>query len=255
MSNLSIAYIFQQQQLLVDDNFQLPQVEKLKNDLVLSDDQQVIARDLLDNQIIPVGYQLMPIRQLLQYWSYQQFEEASRAVQLLEWRRNHQFCGHCGEKTQQSTDQFAMMCPRCGYNQYPRINPCIITIITRDDEILLARTTRNKTMYSLIAGFVEVGETLEQAVRRETFEEVGLQIKNIQYLASQPWPFPSNLMVAFKAEYHSGEIKLQEKEISDAQFFKFDQLSEIPFKGSIAYAMIMHIVYGTQVADDTHEWL
>ncbi|MCH7312022.1 NAD(+) diphosphatase [Acinetobacter sp. ANC 4805] len=256
MSDLSIAYIFQQQQLLVDDDFQLLQVEKLKNDLVLSTDQQVIARDLLHNEIIPIGYQLVPIRQLLQYWNHQQFEEASRAVQLLEWRRNHQFCGRCGVKTQQSIDQFAMMCPSCGYNQYPRVNPCVITIITRnDDEILLARTTRNKTMYSLIAGFVEVGETLEQAVRRETLEEVGLHIKNIQYLASQPWPFPSNLMVAFKAEYHSGEIELQEKEISDAQFFKFDQLPEIPFKGSIAYAMIMHIIYGIQVADDTYEWL
>ena len=138
MSDLSIAYIFQQQQLLVDDDFQLPQVEKLKNDLVLSTDHQVIARDLLHNEIIPVGYQLVPIRQLLQYWNHQQFEEASRAVQLLEWRRNHQFCGRCGVKTQQSIDQFAMMCPSCGYNQYPRVNPCVITIITRnDDEILL----------------------------------------------------------------------------------------------------------------------
>lgn len=256
MSNLSIAYIFQQQQLLVDERFQLPRVEKLHSDLVLSEDEQVVARDLLPNENIPVGYQLVPIRQLLQYWNHQQFEQASRAVQLLEWRRNHQFCGRCGDKTQQSIDQFAMMCPSCGYNQYPRVNPCVITIITRgDDEILLARTTRNKTMYSLIAGFVEVGETLEEAARRETLEEVGLNIKNIQYLASQPWPFPSNLMVAFKAEYHSGEIKIQEKEISDAQFFKFDQLPEIPFKGSIAYAMIMHVMHGTPVADDTSEWL
>lgn len=88
-------------------------------------------------------------------------------------------------------------------------------------------------MYSLIAAFVEVGETLEEAVRRETLEEVSIQLKDIQYMASQPWPFPSNLMLAFKAEYQAGEIKIQEKELSDAQFFKFDQLPEIPFKGSI----------------------
>ena len=150
-----------------------------------------------------------------------------------------------------------MACQSGGYNRYRGVNPVVITIITRGQkEILLAKNARNKTqMYSLIAGFVEVGETLEEAVRRETLEEVGLQIKNIQYLASQPWPFPSNLMIAFKAEYQGGEIQIQENELSDAQFFKFDQLPEIPFKGSIAYAMIQHVIHGTPVADDSKEWL
>jgi len=97
-------------------------------------------------------------------------------------------------------------------------------------------------MYGLIAGFVEVGETLEEAVQREAFEEVGLKLKNIRYMSSQPWPFPSNLMIAFHAEYDSGDIQLQVEEISEAQFFKFDQLPEIPFKGSIAHAMITQIV-------------
>ena len=99
-------------------------------------------------------------------------------------------------------------------------------------------------MYGLIAGFVEVGETLEQAVERETLEEVGVKVKNIRYISSQPWPFPSNLMIAFHAEYDSGEIKIQEDEIYDAAFFKFDQLPEIPFKGSVAHAMIMNIIHG-----------
>ncbi|WP_406612296.1 NAD(+) diphosphatase [Acinetobacter schindleri] len=258
MSKLSLAYIFQQQQLLVDENLQLPQVEALASDIQLGTGDQVIARDLLPEEPIPLGLQLVPIRQLLQYWNVRQFEQASRAVQLLEWRRNHRFCSHCGTPTEAHAVEYAMVCPVCHYRQYPRVQPCVITVITRgEDEILLAKNARNKTsqMYGLIAGFVEVGETLEEAVRRETEEEVGIKVKNIQYLASQPWPFPSNLMIAFKAEYASGEIKLQEEEISDAQFFKLDTLPEIPFKGSIAHSMIMHITQGTPVADDTQAWL
>ncbi|ANF81423.1 NADH pyrophosphatase [Acinetobacter sp. NCu2D-2] len=258
MSNLSLAYIFQQQQLLVDQDFQLPRVESLASDLQVSSGDQVIARDLLPNEPIPEGLQLVPIRQLLQYWTTSQFEQASRAIQLLEWRRNHRFCSHCGTPTQPHATEHAMVCPACHYRQYPRVQPCVITVITRgEDEILLAKNARNKTsqMYGLIAGFVEVGETLEEAVRRETEEEVGLKLKNIQYLASQPWPFPSNLMIAFKAEYAGGDLKLQEEEISDAAFFKFDQLPEIPFKGSIAHAMIMHVTQGQPVADDTKAWL
>ncbi|MEO4183423.1 NAD(+) diphosphatase [Acinetobacter pittii] len=243
MSELSLAYIFHHQQLLVDQNLQLPKVEKLASDLLFSHDEQVIARDLLAEEPIPEGLQLVPIRQLITSWSKEQFLQASRAVQLLEWRRNHKFCSHCGHPTEVHPTEYAMVCPSCRYHQYPRVNPCIITVITRgNDEILLAKSVHNKTnMYGLIAGFVEVGETLEEAVQREAFEEVGLKLKNIQYMSSQPWPFPSNLMVAFRAEYESGEIKLQEEEIADAQFFKIDQLPEIPFKGSIAHSMIMQI--------------
>lgn len=243
MSELSLAYIFHHQQLLVDQNLQLPKVEKLASDLLFTHDEQVIARDLLAEEPIPEGLQLVPIRQLITSWSKEQFLQASRAVQLLEWRRNHKFCSHCGHPTEVHPTEYAMVCPSCRYHQYPRVNPCIITVITRgDDEILLAKSVHNKTnMYGLIAGFVEVGETLEEAVQREAFEEVGLRLKNVQYMSSQPWPFPSNLMVAFRAEYESGEIKLQEEEIADAQFFKIDQLPEIPFKGSIAHTMIMQI--------------
>jgi NAD+ diphosphatase len=257
MSIHSKAYIFREQKLLVDEYFQLPQVERLQHDLNLLENGKIIARDLKQDEPVPEGYQLIPIRQLVQVWNQIEFAEASRAVQLLEWYRNHRFCSKCGHATFQHPSQYVMCCPSCGYNQYPRVNPCVITIITRgENEILLAKNARNKSqMYSLIAGFVEVGETLEEAVRRETLEEVGLQIRNIQYLASQPWPFPSNLMMAFKAEYHAGEIQIQKDELSDAQFFKFDQLPEIPFKGSIAYAMINHVINGTPVADDTKEWL
>ncbi len=246
MSELSLAYIFHEQKLLVDEQFQLPRVERLEDDLPFVAGDQVIARDLLDTEIIPEGLQLVPIRQLVTIWDRNQFEQASRAVQLLEWRRNHKFCSHCGHPTEVHPVQYAMVCPVCEYSQYPRIQPCVITIITKgDDEILLAQSIRNKgKMYGLIAGFVEVGETLEQAVERETLEEVGVKVRNIRYISSQPWPFPSNLMIAFQAEYESGEIQLQEDEIHDAGFFKFDQLPEIPFKGSVAHAMIMHVIHG-----------
>ncbi|WP_038342204.1 NAD(+) diphosphatase [Acinetobacter sp. A47] len=243
MTQLSLAYIFQHQKLLVDENFQLPKVEKLASDLPVHQDDHVIARDLLEHEAIPEGYQLVPIRELIQRWSGSDFLQASRAVQLLEWRRNHKFCSHCGHATEVHAKEYAMVCPACGYHQYPRVQPCIITIITKgDDEVLLAKSAHNKSnMYGLIAGFVEVGETLEEAVQREAFEEVGLKLKNIRYMSSQPWPFPSNLMIAFHAEYESGDIRLQLEEISDAQFFKFDQLPEIPFKGSIAHNMIMQM--------------
>ena len=251
MSELSLAYIFHRQQLLVDVNFQLPQVEKIASDLIFNAGDQVIARDLRADESIPEGFQLVSIRQLISQWTKSQFESASRAVQLLEWRRNHKFCSHCGHTTEIHPTEYAMVCPACNYHQYPRVQPCIITVITRgDDEVLLAKNAKNTSnMYGLIAGFVEVGETLEEAVQRETLEEVGIKVKNVQYLASQSWPFPSNLMLAFKAEYESGDIVLQEEEISDAEFFKFDQLPEIPFAGSIAHAMIQHVIHGNQMPD------
>lgn len=251
MTELSLAYIFKQQQLLVDEHFQLPRVERLDSDLSFHSGDHVIARDLHIEEAIPEGYQLVPIRQLISQWSRVQFEQASRAVQLLEWRRNHKFCSHCGTETQAHASEYAMICPACNYHQYPRVQPCVITVITRgNDEILLAKNAKNQSkMYGLIAGFVEVGETLEEAVERETMEEIGLKLTNIQYLSSQPWPFPSNLMIAFKAEYASGDIVLQEDEISDAQFFKFDTLPEIPFAGSIAHAMIQHVIHNTSIRD------
>lgn len=251
MTQLSLAYIFQHQKLLVDQNLELPRVEKLASDLPIHHNDHVIARDLLDDEIIPEGYQLVPIRELIQSWPTTAFLQASRAVQLLEWRRNHKFCSHCGHHTEIHPKEYAMVCPACGYHQYPRVQPCVITIITKGkDEVLLAKSAHKHygNMYGLIAGFVEVGETLEEAVQRETLEEVGLKLKNIRYMSSQPWPFPSNLMIAFHAEYDSGEIELQIEEISDAQFFKFDQLPEIPFKGSIAHAMISEIIESKEKA-------
>lgn len=239
-----LAYLFCEHALVVNQDLELPIIDAIQDDLFVDQSEiRVIVRDIEQDTPLPAHYQLVPIRELLMHWSKQQFEQASKAKQLLEWRRNHRFCSHCGSATAAHAKEHAMVCTQCNYYQYPRVQPCIITIIKHQDKILLAKAKRNTTnMYGLIAGFVEVGETLEQAVQRETLEEVGLTLKNIQYISSQPWPFPSNLMIAFQADYDSGEIVLQEDEIADAQFFAIDQLPKIPIPGSIAYDMIQYTI-------------
>ena len=132
-----------------------------------------------------------------------------------------------------------MKCPNCGELLFPRIDPCIIVLVRKGDKILLARhTQRNQDIYACLAGYVEAGETIENAVRREIFEETGIKVKNIQYRGSQSWPFPRQLMLAFYADYESGEIKVQEEEIEDAKWFDINDLPATPAPGSIAYKLI-----------------
>jgi NAD+ diphosphatase len=157
------------------------------------------------------------------------FNLISRARQLLNWDKNSQFCGHCGQKNQLSADELAKICSACKALTFPQISPAMLVLIWRDDEILLARSPHFMPgIYSILAGFVEVGETLEQTVVREVQEEVGLLIKNLQYFGSQSWPFPSNLMLGFIAEYDSGEIQFDPSELEDAQWFSLNKLPELP---------------------------
>ena len=133
----------------------------------------------------------------------------------------------------------AQVCPACGRLHYPHIEPCIITLISRGEELLLLRNARDtQGIYACLAGFVEAGETLEQALRREVREETGLEVQNIRYVGSQSWPFPDQLMVAYYAEYKSGEIRIQESEIADARWFRRDALPPLPKPGSIARRLI-----------------
>lgn len=240
------AYIFKDHQLIVDDQLSLPWVDFHQSDVVVKQQAGycIVVREFTEQIVIPDGFQLTPVRQLVSRWTNSDFEQASRAMQLLEWKKNHQFCSRCGQKNQSHNTELCMVCPSCCYTQYPRIQPCVIVAIIKDNQqILLARSAQRPTpMFSLIAGFVEVGETLEQAVAREVMEEVGLSVKNIQYMNSQPWPFPSNLMLGFKADYAGGDLVLQEDEIAEANFFNFDQLPHLPFKGSIAAWMIDQII-------------
>jgi len=167
------------------------------------------------------------------------FSQAGRAMQLIRWDHAHQFCSRCGSRADSRTEDGAQICPGCGYLSYPRISPAVIVAVLKGNRILLAHNNRfPKNRYSVIAGYVEPGETLEACVQREIREEVGIQVKNIRYFGSQPWPFTSSLMVAFTAEHAQGDIAVDDSEISDAAWFPADSLPDIPDKVSIARRLI-----------------
>lgn len=167
------------------------------------------------------------------------FAMASRALQILQWENSHVFCSRCGARTEDHPRDFAKVCPACGYTQYPRISPCIIVLVTRGDHVLLACGANfSRPMYSTLAGFIEPGETIEQAVHREVWEETGILIGALKYRSSQPWPFPHSLMIGFHAEYAGGEIEVDPEEISDAGWYPISQLPPIPPRGSISRRLI-----------------
>lgn len=169
---------------------------------------------------------------------------AGRAVQTVAWARTHQFCGRCSTPTEPSEGERALKCPACGLISYPRVAPAMITLITRgepgaDQEALLARGAQfPMPMYSCLAGFVEPGEDLEGAVVREVKEEVGIDVDDVRYVGSQPWPFPHSLMVGFRVNYVGGDIVCQEDEILDANWYRKDDLPMIPPELSIAGKII-----------------
>ncbi len=164
---------------------------------------------------------------------------AGRAIQLSEWDRSHRFCGACGTPTERAEKERARRCGACGLTAYPRISPAMMCLVTRGNEILLARNVNFPPgRYSALAGFLEAGESAEDAVHREVREEVGIEVKDLRYFASQSWPFPHSLMIAFSAEYASGELRPDTSEIADAQWFTQSSLPQLPPQVSIARALI-----------------
>lgn len=189
-----------------------------------------------DDQWLMVG-----LRASFDYVTLAEYKAAGKAFQILWWDRHSRFCPVCGTPTRQQAP-IMKRCPACGYEIYPPISTAIIVLVRRGtDEILLvhARNFRG-TFYGLVAGFLEPGETLEQCVEREVREETGLKICNIRYFDSQPWPYPSGLMVGFTADYAGGNIKLQDEELSAGAFYHRDHLPELPQKLSIARRLIDH---------------
>lgn len=188
---------------------------------------------------IPDAYYLQDLRRLAAEVDAHLFMLAGRARQILDWDHDYQYCSRCGTATQHHPTQRAKICPRCSHTQYPVISPCVIVLVTRGYEVLLARSPRFAPgMYSTLAGFVEVGETLEMAVHREVFEETGIRVTNLRYLDSQPWPFPHSLMIGFHADYAGGEIRVDGDEIEHADWWAINALPKIPPHGSISRFLI-----------------
>jgi len=251
-------YLYQGDRLIVDERSGAPVIptaaalealglvaERTEYLGVLSDAQNIhcFSGTMPEDLLLPAGFAAHDLRSLFGQFSDFEIGLAGRAKQIAHWDRDHQFCGRCGAATETLTEDRSRRCPHCGLTSYPRISPAIIVAVTRHDagehRILLARNHRFPAgRYSVIAGFVEAGETLEECVRREVGEETGVLVDSIRYFGSQPWPFPNSLMIGFTAEYAGGEIILGDGEIADAQWFAPDALPQLPPRISIARQMI-----------------
>lgn len=188
---------------------------------------------------VPEGYAVAGLRDWLGRVEPTLFYLAGRAHQIIDWHNEHQFCGRCGERMGDHPVDRAKLCPNCRLVNYPKLAPSIIVLITRGEQMLLARNANwPSNMFSTLAGFVEPGESIEQTVHREVLEEVGLSVGNLSYLGSQSWPFPNSLMLGFHARYVSGEIDCRDEEIAEARWFEVDDLPNVPPKSAISRWLI-----------------
>ena len=192
-----------------------------------------------DEAAAPAGWLWHETRMLISVLNPAQMHAVSTARQLHWWQKRNMFCGQCGSPTEEVLSERARKCPRCQTVYFPSSSPAVIVAVERDNQILLAHNSHFAPgLFSLIAGFVDPGETLEQAAAREVREEVGLEISGLRYLTSQPWPFPNSLMLGFRANYASGEIHEDGKEIERAGWYSRDNLPDVPRKGTVARRMI-----------------
>jgi NAD+ diphosphatase len=247
----ALWFIFRGSRLLVrlkDESADLPasaNLEKLNLSLIrkqyLGSQEGIhcFTAEVSEESEKPEGWSFQGLRRLYSRMDERFFGIAGRAVQLVDWDRTNQYCGRCGAPNRNHPKERAKECTSCGLIRYPRISPAIIVLVRNNHQLLLARAHRHPPgFYSVLAGFVEPGETLEGAVAREIREEVGVEVKNVQYFGSQPWPFPNSLMVAFICDYAGGEIVVEEDELEDAGWYETNSLPPIPPKISIARQLI-----------------
>jgi NAD+ diphosphatase len=243
----ALWFVFRESRLLVGDGtMRLPGTEEAlgraqgaRHFLGRLDDREVYAAESDDAPAAP-GYRFSDLRSLFSRLDDVRYALAGRALQVVDFDRTHRYCGRCGTATRMRDHERGRECPACGLVAYPRLAPAVMALVRRlPDELLLARSHRFPPgMYSALAGFVEPGETLEQCLVREVEEEVGVRIANIRYFASQPWPFPHSLMIAFVADWAGGEIRVDPNEIEDARWCTLAGLPQLPQPISIARRLI-----------------
>lgn len=215
------------------------------------DGRHLFAVALATGTEAPPGMYFADLRQLLAAPDPLLFALGGRARQVLDWAADHRYCSRCGAATRAHAADRATVCTACGYTQYPRLAPCVIVLVTRGNEVLLARSPQFPPgMFSTLAGFIEAGENVEDAMVREVREEVGVNVASPRYVASQSWPFPHSLMLGFHAEWIGGDILVDGDEIVEAEWFSLDALPLIPPRGTISRQLLDAYVMRRQTGEE-----
>ena len=249
-TGFEFGILIQKKNIFISENGRLPSGSELSKLIERYNTQDILslygekayhtfAAALSPDAAEPEGLKRIPYRNLFITEPAEYGAVVARAALLLDWLHHTKYCSFCGAKLRLSITETALECPHCSRIVYPVLAPCIIVLISKGERILLARHVQHiSDLYTCIAGFIEAGESAEEAVIREVREEVGLTVKDIRYCGSQDWPYPNQLMLAFRAEYVSGDITVQKEELSEAAWFTRDALPPIPLPGSAAHRLI-----------------